>query len=390
MALDTDLVSYWKLEESGANTRVDSHGSNDLTAAASALNTANGIIDNAFNGANGSSIDTELAVADNGTLSFSTKFSISTWIFQPDTFGVLPNSSIATKWLYNTQGEWSMQTNAGAGTQLHCLIASALDDGGGNLGTTTGANFVENTWYHIVMVFDGDGATNADRLKVYINNVMDTLSFTGTIPSVMQNGTADFVIGKWPGLNRNWFGYIDETAIWSRALSGAEVTELYNGGAGLEYPFSSGDFTLTADQASFTLTGQATGLKAGRKLTAGQATFTLTGQASGLVAARKLTAAQASFTLTGQAANLFSGDVMSAAVGSFTLTGQAATLRAGRRITMTRGLFTLTGQSVTLTYESEVPPAGPLPEPLPARSPINISHDNRTIEVSKDVRTTYN
>jgi hypothetical protein len=33
-------------------------------------------------------------------------------------------------------------------------------------------------------------------------------------------------------------GLIDEVGIWSRALTGAEVTSLYNGGAGLQYPFT--------------------------------------------------------------------------------------------------------------------------------------------------------
>ena len=33
-------------------------------------------------------------------------------------------------------------------------------------------------------------------------------------------------------------GSIDEAGIWSRALSGTEITELYNAGAGITYPFS--------------------------------------------------------------------------------------------------------------------------------------------------------
>lgn len=34
-------------------------------------------------------------------------------------------------------------------------------------------------------------------------------------------------------------GSLDELGIWGRALSGAEITQLYNSGAGLTYPFSS-------------------------------------------------------------------------------------------------------------------------------------------------------
>ena len=33
-------------------------------------------------------------------------------------------------------------------------------------------------------------------------------------------------------------GIIDEVGIWARSLSDAEVTQLYNAGAGLTYPFT--------------------------------------------------------------------------------------------------------------------------------------------------------
>lgn len=35
-------------------------------------------------------------------------------------------------------------------------------------------------------------------------------------------------------------GLQDETVVWNKVLSDAEVTELYNSGAGFAYPFSAG------------------------------------------------------------------------------------------------------------------------------------------------------
>lgn len=35
-----------------------------------------------------------------------------------------------------------------------------------------------------------------------------------------------------------WWGSIDEFGIWNRALSTAEIAQLYNSGAGLQYPFT--------------------------------------------------------------------------------------------------------------------------------------------------------
>jgi len=48
-------------------------------------------------------------------------------------------------------------------------------------------------------------------------------------------------LGKPSGLSTADFdGLIDEVGIWSRALNSTEVSELYNSGSGLAYPFTTG------------------------------------------------------------------------------------------------------------------------------------------------------
>lgn len=129
-------------------------------------------------------------------------------------------------------------------------------------------------------------------------------------------------------------------------------------------------YTLTCAYGSFTLSGQAATLKAGRLVTAAQASFTLTGQAAnllhgytlslthgsftlsgqtaGLTAQRLITAVQASYTLTGQDAAFYRGYPLTADYGSFTLTGQDANLVPARKITADYGSFTLTGNATGL------------------------------------------
>ena len=43
-------------------------------------------------------------------------------------------------------------------------------------------------WYHVAFSYDGTGATNADRLKSYIDGVQQVLSFSYSIPSNMPAG----------------------------------------------------------------------------------------------------------------------------------------------------------------------------------------------------------
>ena len=82
-----------------------------------------------------------------------------------------------------------------------------------------------DTWYNATVVFDGSGATNADRLKLYINGILVTLTYTGTIPT--QTGT---MLSKtmWLGASNssNFWGFdgnIDEVSIFDSAISIGDV-----------------------------------------------------------------------------------------------------------------------------------------------------------------------
>ncbi len=113
-------------------------------------------------------------------------------------------------------------------------------------------------------------------------------------------------------------------------------------------------YSLTADQGSFTLTGQAAGLTAARTMAAAQGSFALTGQDAGLLFGHLLTAGQGSYSLTGQDASLTATRLLTAAQGSFSLTGQDAGLYVSRALSAGQGSYALSGQDATLTYS----PAG--------------------------------
>ena len=82
-----------------------------------------------------------------------------------------------------------------------------------------------DTWYNALVVFDGSGATNADRLKLYINGNPITLTYTGTIPT--QTGTM-LINTMWLGASNspNFWGLegnIDEVSIFDSAISIGDV-----------------------------------------------------------------------------------------------------------------------------------------------------------------------
>jgi hypothetical protein len=111
-------------------------------------------------------------------------------------------------------------------------------------------------------------------------------------------------------------------------------------------------YTLEAAAGEFALVGQAALLKAGRKLAAASGAFALAGQAAGLRAGRKLAGTAGEFTLAGQAAGLALARRLAAGSGVFAWSGQAAGLRAARRLATLAGTFALTGQAASLNYSN--------------------------------------
>jgi hypothetical protein len=85
-----------------------------------------------------------------------------------------------------------------------------------------------NTWYHIVMV------RTSSTVKLYINGSQVGSTANSNNPNVA--GTISIGSASDP-----FNGYFDIIDMWQRALSEAEITELYNLGAGKQYPFTTAD-----------------------------------------------------------------------------------------------------------------------------------------------------
>ena len=88
--------------------------------------------------------------------------------------------------------------------------------------------------YHICLVYDGSLGTDIARAKIYVDGADATASASGTIPSVVNTEIADEILGLFSrtGTPANYFnGDVKEVSIYNRALTGAEVTTLYNSGS---------------------------------------------------------------------------------------------------------------------------------------------------------------
>lgn len=100
-------------------------------------------------------------------------------------------------------------------------------DGTGSHTLTTG------TWYHIGWTYD-----STSGLIGYVNGASDATVSAGVALTAISGTTLK--IGADPSNSRYSNAIIDEVGIWGRALTSTEVSQLYNSGAGLAYPFTGG------------------------------------------------------------------------------------------------------------------------------------------------------
>jgi len=83
------------------------------------------------------------------------------------------------------------------------------------------------------MVYNGNGATDADKIKFYYNSDEQSLSYGGTIASTIPIISNNFLIGRQQ--NKPFFnGSISDFKIYNRALSDSEIKLLYNGGSKIQ------------------------------------------------------------------------------------------------------------------------------------------------------------
>lgn len=136
-----------------------------------------------------------------------------------------------TKWDFTSQGSWAFQSGTSDASKIRIFIADNINDGGSNQLNTTGVSLTAGVWVHMAVVYDGS-LSAANRVRCYLDSVLQSASITGTIPTSLTNGSSTVKVGKFgESLSRNFDGNIDEIGIFPTvAFNQAEVNEIYNSG----------------------------------------------------------------------------------------------------------------------------------------------------------------
>ena len=198
------LLAYWNLENDGN----DGLGVSNMTATDVTFNGSEAIF-----GTNGT-----LITAASALLDVMTDLTISAWV-KATAFG---NYFSILNHMVGGGGPNGVNYHLILFPHAQLVMLSQSDSGPG------GPSLSLNTWAHIVVTRDTAG--NVEFFK-------DGASYsTGSGNAPYSKPAATTQIGSRADAYSYWHGSIKRVGIWGRILSGAEVSFLYNSGAGRAYP----------------------------------------------------------------------------------------------------------------------------------------------------------
>ena len=207
---------------------------------------ATGIVGNAFtfNGTTG-----YVSLPNNSLNSLTGDFSVSTWV---NLTSLTTRQCILSN--YMTTGVsatdikgFRIYYGASATSNIGGIRVD-IGDGVNNVVTLLTNNYLtSNAWYHIAVTRKSSTGTN-----IYINGVLST-SNSSTVNPAYTTAYPRLGVAQYDSNLFDWYisngSKIDSTTIWNKVLTDDEITQLYNMGGGIQYPFTTQ--TIKAPYAAY-------------------------------------------------------------------------------------------------------------------------------------------
>ncbi|MBN2272707.1 MAG: T9SS type A sorting domain-containing protein [Bacteroidales bacterium] len=222
------LNSYWDMDNVNGDTTIFYDNANSYDAQYGGGDVKPGLV----TGKVGTAIQLEpqgvantfLQVADEDQYEwmYDNDFSISLW-FKNKPTGIPSQTEVFIGRVYESGSWWFGWNNTTR------FVEALLVDGSGDTAVAYKDVAVNDTlWHHAVLVYEGSNA-GTDYIRIYLDKAVKTTykSFnTGRF-----DGTGIVTIGYWDRFGTNKYpfsGCLDEMAIFDRALSADDVTQLFN------------------------------------------------------------------------------------------------------------------------------------------------------------------
>jgi len=239
--LTNGLKAYWNLDEASGTTVFDSAPGGVADNANFATNAAqmptrilNGVVAGALSFDGGDAV----AIAKSTDLDINAnQLTISLWVNAAS----FPASG-ANRSIFDSVNDQYVVYQDGTNKELRFKVTTG--NGAARPGIPM-ASLANNTWVHVVGVFDGAAAGGTGTASIYLNGALadthtgDDTSHVGLNTNVNAGQIA--AIGAQPSsatinppnaFTTPFTGSVDEIAVWNRVLNPDEIAYLYNGGAG--------------------------------------------------------------------------------------------------------------------------------------------------------------
>lgn len=174
---------------------------------------------------NASSQNQHILVSNSASLDFSDDYAIEFWMYVYS--GVVP-------WRTFMEKGSTFQAQIISGDRIRFNVS-----GYAQVDTSVGVNL--NSWNHIVMMVDNTGG-GSDVVSVYING--QNRGTVGPTFGTPGTGTGPLYIGTNDSGTSGQHVRFDEVRVWTKVLSAADITSLYNSGQGVYVPTNTTDLAM--------------------------------------------------------------------------------------------------------------------------------------------------
>lgn len=236
MGLETDLHSYFNCADA-SGAALD----NQLVGRTS-LNDQNGTVDLVSGGgpdlgacrffeSSGQNYYNDGSAGTPTEYAFEGDFSVAAWVRPVD---LAENYYFVARWhnSISARQEWALRYGTGSGKFFFSVRQGPADVVFHTHDASTPAS---DTWHFIAAGYEEAN----DIIWIAVDDLgRETIGGPGGMQKDFTN--RNFTVGATVGSDvaTAMYGYMDKIGIWKRTLEDAEILQLYNGGAGLEYPFA--------------------------------------------------------------------------------------------------------------------------------------------------------
>ncbi len=156
-----------------------------------------------------------VVIPDHASLDVTTQVTLSAWV----KYNKLLDSGIISKDSLNTDtAPYFLDTGCGNTANIISFNTDSVMNSG--CGVYSNTTITANKWYHVVGTYDGA------NLKIYLDGNLD--NFAAYVSASIPTNNDSLIIGGYYSTDFVANGVIDDVRVYNRALTAAEVKQLYN------------------------------------------------------------------------------------------------------------------------------------------------------------------